>query len=74
MTMAATNALIMACQCLAGGKHEPAELGRGLIRVIVERISWRGKPDLGVDVSLGEVDEDLLLDAVADFLWANRPR
>ena len=40
----------------------------------VERFAWNAGAKLGVDVVLGEAKEDPLLDAVADFLWAQRPR
>lgn len=41
-------------------------------RLAIERFAWAGQSELGADISLDEVDEDLLHDAVADFLWAIR--
>jgi hypothetical protein len=29
---------------------------------------------LGADISVDEVGEEILLEALADFLWAHRPR
>jgi hypothetical protein len=40
----------------------------------VERFAWAGQVELNADVTLGEAEEELLLDALADFLWAHRPR
>ena len=45
-------------------------------RVLVlfaERFAWSGREELDADVALGEADGDALLEALADFLWDNRP-
>ena len=55
----------------------PGPLGDTLAyRVMVffaERFAWAGREELDADVAMGEADEDALLDALADFLWDNRP-
>ena len=55
----------------------PGPLNESLAyRVMVlfaERFAWAGREELDVDVAMGEADEDALLDALADFLWDNRP-
>jgi hypothetical protein len=53
---------------------DPTELCVAVLRLSVERFAWSGPPDLGADVALDEAPEDALLEALADFLWAHRPR
>jgi hypothetical protein len=43
-----------------------------VLAVFVERLAWSGRPLLGADVELGEADEDAVVDALADLLWAHR--
>jgi hypothetical protein len=45
-----------------------------VLSVSVERFAWNARPELGVDVTLGEAEEDAVLEALADFLWDHRPR
>jgi len=50
------------------------DLPSRVLALSVERFAWNAGPELGVEVSLGEAEEDALLEALADFLWAHRPR
>jgi hypothetical protein len=45
-----------------------------VLRLSIERFGWSGPPELGADVALGEAEEELLLEALADFLWAQHRR
>ena len=47
-------------------------LRRRVLDVFVARLAWNGRALLGADLELGEADEDALVNALADFLWANR--
>ena len=53
---------------------DPTELCIRVMRLSVERFAWTAPAELGTDVSLAEADEEALLEAFADFLWAHRPR
>jgi hypothetical protein len=70
----ASEAIDAAIQSLEDPNADPTELCVRVMRLSVERFAWNGPAELGVDVSLGEAEEDLLLEALADYLWANRPR
>jgi hypothetical protein len=50
------------------------QLSRRVLRLFVERFAWHGRRDLGAAVSLDDLDQDAALDALAEFLWANRHR
>jgi hypothetical protein len=52
---------------------DPIKLCTAVLRLSVERFSWSGPPELGADIALDEVQEDVLLEALADFLWEHRP-
>lgn len=45
-----------------------------VMQAFVERFAWCGGIELDADVVLSETDNDALLDALADYLWAHRPR
>lgn len=49
-----------------------ASLPFKVFALLVERLSWTGPEDLDADFILGEVDEDALLNAMADFVWDHR--
>ena len=49
-------------------------LPRRLTALFVEQFAWAGRPELGADVTLRPAGEDALLEGLADFLWACRPR
>ena len=42
--------------------------------VFVERFSWCGQAELSADLTLGAADEDAVLEDLADFYWAHRPK
>jgi hypothetical protein len=41
--------------------------------LFVDRFAWTGRLELEADVTLGEAQEEALLDALAEFLWVHRP-
>lgn len=45
-----------------------------VLRLFVEHFAWNGRLELDAEVTLGEAEEELVLDTLADFLWAHRPR
>ena len=53
-------------------KVESATLSNRLLRVWLEHFSWTAPAILGVDVVLGNVDEEILIETVAQLLWNNR--
>jgi hypothetical protein len=44
----------------------------GVIGLLVEHFAWTGQADLGAEFILGEAEEDDLVNAVAEFVWAHR--
>jgi hypothetical protein len=53
---------------------DPTELCVAVLRLSAERFAWSGPPEVGADIALDEAHEDILLEALADFLWAQRAR
>lgn len=51
-----------------------AELPYRVMCLSVENFAWNAQEELGADVCLEEAEEEMLLEALADFLWAHRPR
>jgi len=47
-------------------------LGRVVFDTTVSRFAWTARPELGSDVVLDVDDEDALVEAVTQFLWAHR--
>jgi hypothetical protein len=43
-----------------------------VLRLLIERFAWSGCRDLGAEVVLDSPDEDSLVEAIAQFLWAHR--
>jgi hypothetical protein len=70
----AEQAIRDAFRFLTDPEANPAELSVLVLRLSVERFAWSGQPELGADIALDEAHEDVLLEALADFLWARRPR
>jgi hypothetical protein len=52
---------------------DPMEFVTAVEGLAVERFSWSSQEELGIDVLLDEPDEEVLLEALADFLWNNLP-
>ncbi len=52
----------------------PGELAARVLDAYIDHFAWAGRAELSADVLLRAADEDLLLDALADFLWTHRPR
>jgi hypothetical protein len=70
----AEQAIRDAFRSLTDPEANPADLSVAVLRLSVERFAWNGQPELGADIALDEAHEDALLEALADFLWARRPR
>jgi hypothetical protein len=51
----------------------PGSLAARALEAFARHFAWAGHLELGADVALDAADEDALLEAVADFLWTNRP-
>ena len=48
------------------------DLARRVLALFAGRLAWHGRPELDADVALDDLDEDVMLDALAAFLWARR--
>ena len=59
-------------QAKRGQRMTGAQLWRRLVTVGVNRLAWRGLPDLGADVVLDLPDENTLVEAIAQFFWEHR--
>jgi hypothetical protein len=61
---------------LPGSLHEEKQtadqLSQGVLRVAIDRLAWSGRAYLDTDLAIGEPDEDTLVQAMADLLWAHR--
>ncbi len=68
----ARQAIRDAFQSLAEPDADPTELCVAVLRLSAERFAWSGPPELGADIALDEAQENALLEALADFLWARR--
>lgn len=55
-------------------KARVAHLPDAVLALTVERFAWSARAELDADVTLGQAEEEQVLEALADFLWANRPR
>jgi hypothetical protein len=42
--------------------------------VWVQHFGWQGEETYGAEIALVQADDDLLVDALAEFLWTNRNR
>ena len=60
------------------GKTDPEtcqrvrKLPSEVMRLNVEYFAWTGRIELNADVTLGEADEDKVLEELADYLWTHR--
>jgi hypothetical protein len=50
----------------------PAPLQKQVVMTWFRHCSWTATSELGSDVVVNPIDEDLLLDALADLLWQHR--
>jgi hypothetical protein len=63
---------------LIGAAADPAvlaaagDLGRAVFELTVSRFAWTARSRLGADVVLDGSDEDALVEALAQHLWAHR--
>jgi hypothetical protein len=48
------------------------ELWQKVNLVWVQHFGWQGEGSFGAEIALVLADDDLLVDALAEFLWANR--
>jgi hypothetical protein len=53
-------------------ESDPKEMYVRLIRLSTERLAWRGRVDLGADIALDDLTDDAALEALAEYLWAQR--
>jgi hypothetical protein len=51
-----------------------AQLPARVTALFMAKFAWTAPVELNADVTLGEAEEEALLEALADFLWAHRPR
>jgi hypothetical protein len=49
-----------------------AQLPGQVMALFIQRFAWAGRRELGTAMVLDHVDEDLALEALADFLWNHR--
>jgi hypothetical protein len=54
-----------------GATGEGTPLSRAVMGLFVEHFAWSGQQDLGAELLLGEADEDDLVGALADLIWAH---
>jgi hypothetical protein len=54
--------------------NAPATLASRVLAAFVDHFAWHGRAELDADLLLSAADEDAFLDALAEFLWARRPR
>jgi hypothetical protein len=47
-------------------------LAREVFDLAVTRFAWAARPDLGADIELAPGDDDAMVEALAQFLWAHR--
>jgi hypothetical protein len=52
--------------------RRPGELSRDVLNACFDRFAWRGRIDFGADLVLDDADEDVLVEALARLVWANR--
>jgi hypothetical protein len=51
---------------------EMTPLQRAVFRLWIERFAWTAREDLNADVAVDPVDEEILLEYLADYLWTHR--
>jgi hypothetical protein len=72
----AHQALLDALRSLNSGADDEARgthhLSRRVVALFAERLAWHGRRELDADVALDELDDEAMLEALAEFLWASR--
>jgi hypothetical protein len=53
---------------------DPHKHWLAILSLSLERFAWSGPTELGADIALDGVQDDTLLEALADLLWTHRPR
>jgi hypothetical protein len=48
------------------------DLSLRALALFIERFAWHGRRELDADMALDRYDQDGMLDALAEFLWAHR--
>lgn len=71
---AARQVLHAVFSSLSDPSAAPTELSYRVMCLSVEKFAWNAQEELETDVCLEEAEEEMLLEALADFLWAHRPR
>src|SRR5260221_13433187 len=56
----------------SGAAERTAHLGSSVFTLSCERFAWNGWHDLKADIVLDYLTEDAALDALAEYIWANR--
>jgi hypothetical protein len=55
-----------------GGPALTQELWVCILRLSVEHLAWQGPELMGADVEIGPVDEECLIEALAELAWSGR--
>jgi hypothetical protein len=53
-------------------KQAADQLSQGVLRVAMNSLAWGGRVYFDADLAVGDADEDRLVEAMADLLWAHR--
>ena len=65
-----------AARCMKGADEFKGEdatpLARRVLLVWIEHFAWDGPDTLGAEIVLGDVDEDRLVEVLAEFVWRHR--
>jgi hypothetical protein len=68
----ASAALAAAFRASDDGPDEDPGLAKQVMGLFIERFAWHGHRDWDAAVSLGPLDDDAALDALAEFLYRHR--
>ncbi len=71
---AARQVLHAVFSSLSDPSAAPTELSYRVMCLSVEKFAWNAQEELETNVCLEEAEEEMLLEALADFLSAHRPR
>ena len=56
----------------AGNRSGEPALSRLVVQTFAEHFAWNARSDLGAPISLGPIDEEVLAESLAQFLWTHR--